>query len=79
VHDYPEPHEPKRALKFAPGTIDFGARRSQLEWLTARRAAAAWEFIQGVFFAGLLLIALGLVLGMGTGLGQRFLAWMGVA
>lgn len=72
THCYPQP----KALRFAPGVIDAGARRAHFEWLTTRRAVSALEFIKGVSLAGGALIVLGAVLGLATGRGQRALAYL---
>ncbi len=55
MHDYPEPkiefkgdhHSP-----FAPGVIDFGARRSSFEWLVAHRAYAAYVMLKYLLICG---------------------------
>jgi hypothetical protein len=73
-HCYPQP---RKALRFAPGVIDKGAKRARFEWLTTQRAVSAWEFLKGLFTTGLFVIVLLFVLGWGTGWGQRFLAWLG--
>lgn len=76
VHVYPGLKKP---LRLAPGAIDFGARRSHLEWLTAQRAVAAWDFLKGLLLMGAALIVLLFILGLTTGLGQRVLRLLGIA
>jgi hypothetical protein len=73
THIYPPPKKP---LRLAPGAIDFGAKRARLEWRTALRSQAAWEFLKGLALTGAALIVLMFLLGI-TGWGPRFLAMLG--
>jgi len=75
THVYPQPRQP---IRFAPGVIDAGARRSHFEYLTTRRAVSALEFIKGVAITGGAIIVLAFVLGLTTEYGRTALRALGI-
>ena len=68
VHSDPQP------MRFAPGVIEFGARRSSLEWLLARRAYAAYTLLKHMLLWGSATAIFAALLGY-MGWGDRFVAW----
>lgn len=61
-------------VRFAPGVIDFGARRSCLEWLLAHRAYAAYTLLKHMLIWGSATAILAALLGY-MGWGDRFVSW----
>jgi hypothetical protein len=74
THVHPQPRQP---IRFAPGVIDAGARRSHFEYLTTRRAVSALEFIKGVAKSGAALIVLVVLLGFTTEYGRMAMRALG--
>jgi hypothetical protein len=74
THVYPRPGK----LRFAPGALDFGDRRSRLEWLTSRRAQSAWELIRNLLICFAAVAVLAFIGGYASGTLQRYMALLGL-